>query len=281
MSGDWIDAHCHLADPRWVNELNAVLDRSRAAGVGRWLQGGVDPQDWKRQRELVARHPEEIWPSFGLHPWWVRELSRSDSDIKAGLAELEAAILRGEARALGETGLDFSGDPALWEGAAKTRQVAAFEAQLRLGRAHRLPIVLHVVRAHGVALAILEAGGRLAAGGLVHSFSGSFESARRYIELGLLISVGASVVRRKGFETLKRAVVRIPPDALVLESDAPDQPPEGWTERTGSPWNEPASLREVAEAVGKLRGEPPEAVLDRSARNIERVFGNSEKGFEE
>ncbi len=269
----YIDSHCHLADPRWAAELGQVLERASDAGVGRFLQGGVDPEDWERQRELVRRYPGRVWPVFGLHPWWVRDPARTEAEIESALALLEKAVREPDVRAVGEVGLDFAGDPAFREGEIRDRQLRVFERQLEIAEQAGKPVVLHVVRAHGEVLQILERRGRLARGGLSHAFSGSLEIARRSIELGLLISVGGSVVRKKGFETLKRAVVKIPPEALVIESDAPDQAPEGWCERTGLGWNEPSSVLEVARAVAELRGERAEEVLERSARNLLRVFG--------
>ena len=269
----WIDAHCHLADPRWAVELEQVLERAAKSGVGRFMQGGVDPEDWDRQRELSRRYPGRVWPVFGLHPWWVRDPARTDAEIEGALSLLESAVREPGVRALGEVGLDFAGDPAFGEGKLRERQLRIFERQLEIADKAGKPVVLHVVRAHGEALDVLERRGRPGRGGLNHAFSGSLEVARRYIELGLLISVGGGLVRKKGFETLKRAVVKIPAEALVIESDAPDQPPEGWCGRTGLAWNEPSSVLEVAHAVAELRGERAEAVLERSARNLERVFG--------
>lgn len=258
-----IDAHCHLADPRIQAELPRILAEAREAGIGSFIQGGVDPADWRRQRELKERFPGRIITAYGLHPWWVSVHTRDE--IEKGFGELEAML--GEADALGEAGLDFS---KRFEPSTHAIQQWAFEKQLELRRSFpSKPLILHVVRAHEPALAALRVAGQPLCG-LVHSFSASHDIARNYLDLGLDLSV-SGVITRKGFETLRRAMRYIPGDRLMLETDSPDQAPEGWTK----PWNEPSSLLRTAQAVGELRGESAQAVLEKSAENLRRIFGEA------
>ncbi len=262
-----IDAHCHLADPRLQDDLEAIIQRARSHGITGFLQGGVGPEDWERQKALQKRYPESIFPCFGLHPWWVAE--NEDPVIDQGLDHLSRQL--GPGIALGELGLDHArrgGDED-----ARGRQLRAFRAQLELGlssdaaRGSR-PLVLHIVRAHPQALNILKEYRGRGLRGIVHSFNGSYEVASAYLDLGLTLSLGGSAARKEGFETFKRAVVRIPPDAFVLETDSPDQRPEGWPGEL----NEPSSLLRIAQAVGELRGEDPGAILDRSRIILQRIF---------
>jgi TatD DNase family protein len=273
----YIDAHCHLADPRFAESLDDVLARSREAGIGAWVQGGVDPADWDRQLEIQKKHPGQIYTSFGLHPWWVARSSKAEF---GRALELLAARLR-QADGLGELGLDYGpklemkleasvGDTRAW-------QRDAFERQLGLLEANPKPLVLHVVRAHEDALKILQKyskGGIFERGGLVHSFSGPREIAQKYLDLGLSLSISGGIVR-KGFETLKRAVSYIPLDRLLVETDSPDQ---GLPDQSSKgELNEPTALIEIAHAIAKLRskhgGESAERILEQSARNITRIFG--------
>ena len=282
-SGRYIDAHCHLADPRLDSGRDALIAECEKRGIGAFIQGGVDPEDWERQLELVRRYPGRVFPCFGIHPW-VSGATPSDSGrLERALDELPKYLQRGVG--LGETGLDHGRkmDPA---GFARQEQV--FKHQLEIVRSRPLPLILHIVHAHAEALAILEELGPFPRGGLVHSFGGSREIADRYLKLGFTISVGGSVTR-KGFETLKRAVVGLPLDRIVIESDSPDQIPEGfegWTcdAATGtgaSSLNDPRSLWTVAEAIGSLRrdGISAAGLLDRSRENLIRIFGlESETG---
>lgn len=284
----YIDAHSHLADPRISGNVVALLEEARQAGISGWLQGGLHPTDWKRQKELAS----EAWgrgihPVFGVHPWWVAECQ--DSELEAALRALESELereagLEREDRsfvAIGEAGLDHAGR---FSRETHGRQLHAFERQLELAARFELPLVLHVVQAHGPALELLEAyRGRLR-GGLVHSFSRGPELAARYLELGFLVSVSGAVTR-KGFESLKRAVVKIPDESLVLETDCPDQAIEGQAlegqalegqDRKAGSINAPANLLRVAHAVSALRGPGKGSaaeLLERSTANLRRVFG--------
>jgi TatD DNase family protein len=270
----YIDAHCHLADPRFAEKLDEVLARSREAGIGAWVQGGVDPADWDRQLEIQKRNPGQIYTSFGLHPWWVARAAREQFD--RALAQL--AVRLKEADGLGELGLDYGPKLEALGSSDHAWQMEAFERQLELLSATPKPLVLHIVRAHEDALKILSQhakAGVFSSGGLVHSFSGPREIAQKYLDLGLSLSISGGIAR-KGFETLKRAVSYIPLDRLLVETDSPDQPLDGAPEL-----NEPTSLIKIARAIADLRsklrtkvgGESAERILEQSARNITRIFG--------
>ncbi len=264
---NWIDAHCHLSDERISSaQLHALLERSRAAGVTRWILGGVNPPEWQRQLALRAAFGNSVRLAFGLHPWWVAE----HPAIESSLELLKTQLPHGDA--LGELGLDHGrrgGDEA-----AHKRQRHAFRAQLTLLRGeHPKPVVLHIVKAHGPALEDLAAAPP-PRGGLVHAFTGSYEVARRYVDLGLTLSIGGALCRTKGAETLKQALKRLPREAWVLETDSPDQAPEGWVPPSpDAPENEPAALVHIAQKAAEILGNrtAPE-ILDQSRENLVRLF---------
>ncbi|MCA9519392.1 MAG: TatD family hydrolase [Myxococcales bacterium] len=255
----FIDAHCHLADPRVESQLEPMLARARAVGVNEFVQAGVDPEDWRRQRALAARYGG-MHLVFGLHPWWV--VGASDAEAESALCELAPQLV--DAVALGETGLDFQ---PRFSAETWPRQEALFRAQLSMARARELPVVLHVVRAHDRALQILRDDGLSPRGGLVHAFTASREIAERYLALGLTLSVGGRLVARRSTK-LERAVAAVPPQRLVIESDAPDQPPP----RLRGQLNEPATIVEVAAVVAEITCSTAEAVLRQSAINLRRLL---------
>lgn len=278
MKGLLIDAHCHLADPRLLGRQDELFRRCEEKGIGAFIQGGVGPDDWRRQLTLARSYPGRVHPCFGLHPGFVSDASEDGARSRMG-NRLEEALgllprLLSQAVGLGELGLDFSHRTSV---ESHELQKEVFVRQLELVRASPLPLVLHVVRAHGPALDLLRAHAPYPRGGLIHSFSASWEVADQYLALGFTISVGGAVTREKGFETLKRAVARFPPDRLVIESDSPDQAPD----RFDPLWpglNDPRSLWSVAKALSggiARNGGPahsPEELLRESRRTLVRIF---------
>src|SRR5580704_17716638 len=99
---NWTDAHCHLADPRLESDLERALEDARKLGICRWIQGGVEPKDWERQKKLKAKYGAEIITSFGCHPWWVSQTS--DEAVQSALDKLENEK---QMDAIGELGIDL------------------------------------------------------------------------------------------------------------------------------------------------------------------------------
>ncbi|MDR3608152.1 MAG: TatD family hydrolase [Oligoflexia bacterium] len=255
----WIDAHCHLSDLRFEGRHGEVFAAAAQAGVGAFIMGGVEPAEWARQRELARQSPRRIFPVYGIHPWFV------DAHFNLGRAELEAAlsalpdwIAGPECVGAGEMGLDHGKkrNPG-----SRPLQREVFERQITIALAAKKPLVLHVVHAHEEAIECLRAQGPYPHGGLVHAFSGSAETAMRYLELGFTISVGGAVAQEKGYETLKRAVQKLPADRLVIETDCPAFGLE-----------DPGCLPIFAKALGKLRKESAESLLETSRQNLIQMF---------
>lgn len=244
------DAHCHLQDPRLAADLEGVLARARAAGVARMVCCGTRESDWGRVLEIARDHPFVI-PMAGLHPWHVEE-------ARPGWEErLDAAFLAGAGA--GECGLDFS------EGRAGAGvQEGALRAQIALARKRNLPLALHCVKASDRMLAILKETGLPEAGGLVHGFSGSPETARRFLALGLHLSFGGALTK-PGARRAAESFLAADADRILLETDAPDLTPLGAPDP-----NEPANLALVARAAAGLRGEGAPARAFANARILFR-----------
>ncbi len=233
-----------------------MIGRARAVGVTGFVVAGVDPAGWVRQRAL-ARTPGVRWTA-GLHPWTVARASTGE--VEAALSGLPDCFDGARpACGVGETGLDARFVPK----ETLELQASAFAQQLALSRERALPVVLHVVSAHGAALEVLRRFAPLT--GLVHAFGGSAEVAAAYLDVGLCISVsgGAARAGRK----LRRALAEIPADRLLVETDAPDQPLERGAR------NEPAALLRVAAAVAEVRNESADAILRRSTALATALFG--------
>jgi TatD DNase family protein len=207
---------------------------------------------------------------YGLHPRWVA--ASAPEEVAAGLRALSGACegvggCVGWAKpvALGEIGLDRSRHVP---GESVDGQVGAFREQLALARALELPVVLHVVRAHGLALEWLRRDGLPRGGGVMHSYSGAAEMVPDFAALGLMFSFSGAVTSPAA-RKLRRAAVVVPEHLLMIETDAPDLTPASrWPAR-----NEPAFLGEVCGEVARLRGQRVEEVAARTAQNARAAFG--------
>lgn len=259
LYGNWIDSHCHLADPRWDATRTQVLAAAKDRGIGYFVQGGVGPEDWLRQQELKKQY-SQILPVFGLHPYWVA--AHDEEECEEAL-NLLPPFLPG-AVALGELGLDFR--PHIMKD-SQERQFACFEEQLQLAQVSDLPVVLHLVQAHEEALRAMDLWGLPQAGGLVHSFNGSAHKAKELLARGLYLSVGGPVCRPDNVK-LHQAVREIPLEKLLIETDSPDQPPP----QHAHGLNPPESLWEVAKTIGHIKELDPAEILDISTTNCRRLL---------
>ena len=256
------DAHCHLSDPRLDSSREAVIRRARDCGITRFVQGGVGPEDWQRQLRLLERYPEQILPVFGLHPWWISENGEASS--KNALRDLAGLLNR--AVAIGELGLDFSPRFPI---ALRELQQHFFREQLEIAGHHQLPLVLHVVSAHTEALELLTKSPPLH-GGLIHAFTGSLQTARKYLELGFTLSIGGRITHPGSkSEALRKMIQELPLDRMVIESDAPDQSSLGFQGRL----NEPVSIIEIAGVVARLKSATTPTILRQSKLNLSNLFG--------
>jgi len=260
MTNNWIDAHCHLADQRMDQTRDEIIREAERLGITFFMQGGVGPDDWQRQRDLAQTYAGKIGLCFGLHPYWVAE---HDEDLCEIALDQVAPILP-EALGLGEMGLDFR--PNIMKD-SRERQIGVFEQQLELAEATQKPMVLHLVQAHEEAIRIMDIWGLPASKGMVHSFNGSWGKAQDFLKRGLYLSIGGPVVWPQN-EKLHQVIKDMPLEFLLLESDSPDQPPPRFKQSL----NQPASLWDVAGKIAELREMSATEILEISTENFKRLF---------
>jgi TatD DNase family protein len=255
VNGDLFDTHAHLHFPQFADDLPAVLERARAAGVRRQVTVGTDVES-SRAAIAVARREPDVWASVGLHP---HEAAAAD---EAAFAALAALAREPRVVAIGEIGLDFFRNlspPAV--------QASVFRRMLALAREVGKPVIVHCRDAHADVLRVLaeERVGEI--GGVMHCFSGDVEIARRCLDLGLLISLAGPVTYPKA-RALPDVARYVPGDRLVVETDCPYLPPQGHRGQR----NEPAYLALTAAHVAALRGESPAELARRTTANACRLF---------
>ena len=248
---DLFDTHAHLHFPEFAGDLDAVLERARAAGVRRILTIGTDVPTSRAAAALAVREPD-VWAAVGIHPH-----DAADAD-EAALAEIERLAGGSRVVAIGETGLDFFRNLA-----PREAQERALRSQLELARRTRKPVLIHCRDAHEETLSILGAADVSEHGGIMHCFSGDVGIARRCLDLGLLVSLAGPVTYPKP-GALPQVAKFVPADRLVVETDCPFLPPQPYRGKR----NEPAYLAITAARVAELRGEP---VADLAARMSENA----------
>jgi len=254
-----VDSHCHVAEPEFDADRDAVLARAAASGVSTLVCVGATGPAETNQRALALvgrREPPAIVATVGVHP---HHATTADD---AAFALLERLARTPGVVAIGETGLDFH-----YNFSPPAAQRVAFARTVALARAVGLPLVVHVREAHIEAAELLRAEGAAAVGGVIHCFTGARDDARRYLDLGFHISV-AGIVTFKNADALRAAVRAVPRDRLLVETDAPYLAPVPHRGRR----NEPAHVRVVAEAVAAVRGEPLDAVAEATSANAYRLF---------
>jgi TatD DNase family protein len=247
------DSHCHLHDRR-VTDPEAQITRARAAGVSGFLLAGVEPEGWEVERKIASAHPEALM-AFGVHPQLVAELDDA-SDLVAQLAGSLDGV-----SAIGEIGLDGMEERK----SSLPRQEKAFRDQLAVARDRQLPVVLHVLRAHARALEILKQDG--VPGGILHSCSASADQVRGYLALGLHVSFAGTVCNPNA-RKVHEAARAVPPERLLVETDAPFQTP--LPHRPAQ--NEPAFLVAIVDALARIRGETPAFVAKQSEENARQLL---------
>ena len=250
-----IDSHCHLDDDRFDDQRDAVIARAAAAGVRRMVIPATTANRWDKVKQICASD-DNLYAAYGLHPWFVEQHQL------AHLRELDEWLERENPVALGECGLDFyaSRRDEDW-------QKQLFVEQLRLAANHGLPVIVHSRKANDDVISLLRkhAQGR----GVVHSFAGSLQQAQQLYDLGFKLGIAATV----GYERarkLRDVVAAMPGDALLLESDAPDQPGAGHRGML----NEPAFIVEHLETMAELRQQDTDdlaAILNRNAETLFKI----------
>lgn len=262
----WIDTHCHLDAAEFAGEVPSVVARARAAGVHRLVLPAVGVEDWDAVRELAHAHDAAY--ALGVHPMYVQ---RQPGDV---VDRLDEALRRhrDDPRlvAVGEIGLDH-----FVEGLDRALQQRLYHEQLRLAARHGLPVLLHVRRAVD---AVLHGLRRIAVpGGIAHAYNGSEPQAAALRTLGVALGFGGAMTFDRALR-LRALAASLPLDSLVLETDAPDIPPQwrycpaeararGQTHR-----NEPAELPRIAATLAGLRGMAPEALAAATTANAHRVL---------
>jgi TatD DNase family protein len=257
----WIDTHCHLDAPEFAGDGAAMRERAHAAGVGHCVIPAVQRANFDEVRSLARQYGDSY--ALGIHPLCTPQAQVDD--LQALDAALAAHAADPRLVAVGEIGLDY-----FVPGLDPDIQEFYYVEQLRLAQSHGLPVLLHVRRS---ADRLLRALRRMRVRGIAHAFNGSLQQAEEFVRLGFKLGFGGTVTFERALQ-IRRLATRLPLEAIVLETDAPDIPPH-WLYRTAGEReagqaqarNEPAELPAIGRALAQLRGIDEEELAVATTRN--------------
>ncbi len=254
-----VDTHCHLDMDAYGDDLDQVLCRARAAGVGRVITIGIDVASSRAAVALAQQH-RGIFAAVGVHPHHVAEV-----DDRA-YAELRQLAAHPRVVAYGEVGMDgVKGYVPL------DLQRDHFRRQVVLAKELGLPLIVHDRETHAEVLAILQEAAPFPAGGVMHCFSGDAALAREVLALGFYVSV-PGVVTFNNAAVLQEVVAAVPLNALLVETDGPFLAPAPWRGKR----NEPAHVLYTAAKVAAVKGVSLDEVARQTTANAESLFGLAE-----
>ncbi len=256
-----VDSHCHLDFPELATDLDAVIARAHAAGVG--VMQTICTRLTKFDQVLaIARGRDGVYCSVGVHPHNVAD------EPAFAAADLVARADQPEVIGIGETGLDY-----YYEHSPRTRQRTSFGVHIEAARETGLPLIVHTREADADTIAILEDEMRAAPfSGLIHCFSTGRELAEKAIELGLYISL-AGIVTFKNSDDLRAIARDIPLDRLLVETDAPYLAPVPMRGKR----NEPSFVVHTAALVADVKGTEPDEFAAATTGNFFALFRKAKR----
>jgi TatD DNase family protein len=256
-----IDSHAHIQGSEFTADFQAVMDRAHAAGVEKIVVvGGAGELSSNEAAVSLARSSPDLFATVGMHPHDAKDVSEED------LARLKQLAADPKVVAIGETGLDF-----YYNHSPRDLQTKIFARFIHMARETRLPIVVHDRDAHREITELLrsEGGGDLR--GVIHCFTGDYEAAKSFLDLGFYLSF-SGIVTFKNAESLREAARKAPSDRMLVETDSPYLAPMPHRGKR----NEPAFVVQVAETIARVRSLPLEEVARATSRNARALFNLSE-----
>ncbi len=250
-----IDSHCHLDDERLAVDADKVFQKAKEYGVELMVTIGTDEKTSAAAAKIASRHPGRVYHTVGAHPSDVDRFGESE------LLEIERLARETNPKAIGEIGLDYYHD------SNRQKQMVVFERMIGLARSLSLPIVIHDRDAHeDVHRTLKEKAQGLKI--MMHCYSAGPGFVDRFMDLGCLFSIAGPVTFKNGQEH-RGAVVKIPLDRLVVETDSPYLTPMPYRGQR----NEPAYVKLTAEKVAEVKGISFEELAQATTQNAKKFFG--------
>ena len=251
-----VDSHCHIDFPDLHEDLDGVLDRAKAAGVGYLLCVSVNLEDLKNIIEISHRYTQ-VFASAGVHPNHDPGVLDSPRYVTLREAAADPVVV-----AVGETGLDYyrSKGELKW-------QLDRFRKHIAVSRELSKPLIIHTRRANYDTIAIMREEGASESCGVMHCFSEDWPTAKAALDMGFYVSI-SGIVTFKNADAVREVARNVPADRLLVETDAPYLAPVPYRGRT----NEPAFVADTARFLAELRGVDFETLAEQTTDNFFELF---------
>jgi len=265
------DTHCHIDFEYFDDDRDTLLQHCYQVGIHRMIIPAIAPSNWQKVLTLTNKVDNantplssptktcQLFAALGIHPWFLHDLNESAlmqlTDVVATHSQHLAAI--------GETGIDL----VIAEKYKNlTQQIMFFEHQLSLSNQYNLPIIIHHRRSHELTIDLLKKY-KINAGGVIHAFSGSYQQAKTYIDLGFKLGVGGTITYDRAKKTIS-AIKKLPLESLLLETDAPSMPLQGFQ----GEHNSPLRLINILNALHTIRPENIDVLAQSLENNVSTLF---------
>lgn len=244
------DSHCHLYS-EYYDDINEIIELSKKNNVNRYINNGCDSKTNKEVIYLCSKYPN-IFGTLGIHPEYVDNYNIED------ITYILDNIKNDKIIAIGEIGLDY-----YYTKENKEEQINLFESQLKIAEDFNIPVIIHSRDATLDTLNILK---KYKVKGIIHSFSGSLETAKEYIKLGYLIGVNGVITFKNS--KIKEVIKEISLENIVLETDSPYLTPVPFRGKQ----NNPSHITEIAKFVSELKDVTLEELSKITNNNLEKMF---------
>jgi TatD DNase family protein len=259
-----VDSHAHIQSAEFAAELETVINRARTAGVAKIVViGGAGELSSNLDAVKLAESVPGLFATVGVHP------HDADGLTEEAFLELSRLVAREKVVAIGETGLDF-----YYNHSARAAQTKWFARFIGLARETRLPLVVHDRDAHREVAGLIRDEGRAGVGGVIHCFTGDYEAAKEFLDLGFYLSF-SGIVTFKNADSLRDVARKVPLERILIETDSPYLAPAPHRGKR----NEPAYVRLVAETIARLRGLSLEEIAQSTSRAARRLFRLGEENL--
>ncbi len=258
---DLIDIGVNLTGKQFKRDLDDVVNRAVGAGVGRMVVTGTSERASQEAAKLVLSYPGVLFSTAGVHPHDASSCSPAVIETLRNLAQQDGVV------AIGECGLDFNRDYS-----PRPVQEKWFEAQLELAAELNMPVFLHERDAHERFAAIVKPWLDKVPAAVVHCFTGAADELAAYLDMGCHIGITGWICDERRGLHLRDLVAQIPPDRLMIETDAPWLTPRDLRPKPKGGRNEPAFLPHIARTVAACAGRKAADVARDSTRTAQAFF---------